>query len=374
MKKCPYCGMQNEDENLFCTECGKPIPQGRVCPHCGASVNDDDAFCSNCGKKVDEQPASDTSKSLQKICPHCGAPINEGDVFCSECGKKIDEVPTSITKQPKCPHCGASMKEDEESCSNCGKSVEKAVNIETAQQEFSTDKSTFKEELIDKSHSEELNSYIKEEPKREKKYTSSILVGLFIILILSLITYWWYHTSSSGKTYRVYDEDSIEVVSEENQEDSYSSEGNETTINVMNSTMPSVQKLGMLFNDMDEGKSSALKDYGFTLEDKRSKMIASDYDEEGVENIEMTKETYSLKYKIYDSDGYMKVTYVSAKNYGEPSMSIICDEDSWGRLKLEAESTLKEAGDNSYYSSSYSYIIFRRKGQIEISCENSISW
>ena len=42
MKKCPYCGAQVNDDSHFCTECGKPIPQGNVCPHCGASVNEGD--------------------------------------------------------------------------------------------------------------------------------------------------------------------------------------------------------------------------------------------------------------------------------------------------------------------------------------------
>ena len=27
MKKCPYCNTQINDDSLFCTECGKPIPE-----------------------------------------------------------------------------------------------------------------------------------------------------------------------------------------------------------------------------------------------------------------------------------------------------------------------------------------------------------
>ena len=54
MIRCPYCGKQNDDESLFCTECGKPISQDNVCPHCGASVNDDDSFCQSCGKVINE--------------------------------------------------------------------------------------------------------------------------------------------------------------------------------------------------------------------------------------------------------------------------------------------------------------------------------
>ena len=58
MKKCTNCGAQISDDCRFCTECGKPVPQGNVCPHCGASVNEGDAFCEKCGSKLQ---ASDSS-------------------------------------------------------------------------------------------------------------------------------------------------------------------------------------------------------------------------------------------------------------------------------------------------------------------------
>ena len=58
MKTCPSCGAQIDDSSLFCTECGKQIPQGNVCSHCGAPVNNGDSFCQNCGNKIDEQPTS----------------------------------------------------------------------------------------------------------------------------------------------------------------------------------------------------------------------------------------------------------------------------------------------------------------------------
>lgn len=52
MKKCPNCGAQIIDESLFCTECGKPIPQVNVCPHCGESVNEGEVSCSKCGQMI----------------------------------------------------------------------------------------------------------------------------------------------------------------------------------------------------------------------------------------------------------------------------------------------------------------------------------
>ena len=89
MKKCPYCGAQVNDDSLFCTECGRPIPQGNVCPHCGASINDGDVFCQSCGNIVDGNPSTDVSDTTQKKCPYCGASINDGDFFCENCGRNL---------------------------------------------------------------------------------------------------------------------------------------------------------------------------------------------------------------------------------------------------------------------------------------------
>lgn len=64
MKKCNYCGAQIEDGDLFCTECGKPVPKRMSCPHCGASVSEEDAFCQNCGKKIAEESVLTSTETL----------------------------------------------------------------------------------------------------------------------------------------------------------------------------------------------------------------------------------------------------------------------------------------------------------------------
>ena len=38
MKKCKYCGAQNENNSVFCTECGKEFHKGIVYPNCGTSL------------------------------------------------------------------------------------------------------------------------------------------------------------------------------------------------------------------------------------------------------------------------------------------------------------------------------------------------
>ena len=83
MKKCPYCSAQVGDDSLFCTECGKPIPQGCVCPNCGAVLNEGDAFCTNCGKEVAEKQSTTSSE-------FSSASQNE-NVAISEYNQPIDE-------------------------------------------------------------------------------------------------------------------------------------------------------------------------------------------------------------------------------------------------------------------------------------------
>lgn len=97
MKKCPYCGSQNDNDSIFCTECGNEISQGKVCPNCGASLSEKDSFCQNCGKRLDEhdEQSQSTSSSSQRKCPNCGTMLDQEDVFCPNCGKKTGVVVSS---------------------------------------------------------------------------------------------------------------------------------------------------------------------------------------------------------------------------------------------------------------------------------------
>lgn len=55
MKKCIYCGVQLEEDSVFCSYCGKKI-EFRSCFHCGAKIEDDSVFCSNCGMRLQDTP------------------------------------------------------------------------------------------------------------------------------------------------------------------------------------------------------------------------------------------------------------------------------------------------------------------------------
>ena len=109
MKKCPFCGAQMNDDSLFCTECGKQIPQGNACSHCGAAVNNDDTFCQNCGNKVDGgngQQVPPVTIPEQKHCPHCGAVVSNDSLFCENCGRSMADGGSASTPNfhPQAPY------------------------------------------------------------------------------------------------------------------------------------------------------------------------------------------------------------------------------------------------------------------------------
>ena len=170
MKKCPFCGAELNDDNLFCTECGKELSKGIVCQHCGASVNEGDAFCTECGKRVDEVPQATSSEPTKPKCPHCGAPMNEGDAFCMQCGKKVDELQPTETEEV------IATKE-------CIKEASDGNIIETPQMEE-------QEEV-------EYHYDIEEEPKTWRDYKLPIFGGIFLVLFLGAC--WWYYDSSNKR-------------------------------------------------------------------------------------------------------------------------------------------------------------------------------
>lgn len=304
--------------------------------------------------KKSKQPKNTSSSQANiatttKQCPYCHADVPIGSAFCGSCGKELP-------KENICPQCGASVDTKAQFCPNCGKNLSEPIAADNVEQSV---------------------EYGEEEESPIKKYLPYILGAIALIAICG--GGWWYFNSSKAPQ-----SNNEAAVAEAVEADSTVTEADvddvaTNTIQDNGVERPSVQKLGNLFNEMETGKLTALKDYGFTLKDKQKKMILSDYAEEGDEaDIELIKEVYSLKYKMGNpsemSDGFMKIIYVYAKEYGEPSMEIECDEKTWNELKFEAESSLKKSMGNSYILNMNSYINFIHEGAITVSTENSITW
>ncbi len=172
MKICTKCNFANDDDALFCENCGQtlaePIPESedhssedktKKCPVCGKSAQDNDLFCKECGTRLkkdtkfseeddpeqnmtedqnktdetvlpmeddvagDKTAVEDTDKtgsekSLQ--CPVCHSRIRKDDTFCKECGSRIETLTGETEKTvPKaiiniCNTDGDSLTEDSE--------------------------------------------------------------------------------------------------------------------------------------------------------------------------------------------------------------------------------------------------------------------
>ncbi len=59
MKYCSNCNMLIEDDSqIFCTKCGKPLEEKNICPRCHTENSPDFEFCIKCGTALKKQSSS----------------------------------------------------------------------------------------------------------------------------------------------------------------------------------------------------------------------------------------------------------------------------------------------------------------------------
>ncbi|MCD8314407.1 MAG: zinc-ribbon domain-containing protein [Firmicutes bacterium] len=79
MKKCPKCGAIYSDENAFCAECGIPLGANTV-------INET-------AQAQGENAAVNAENNEETVfCKNCGKPIQSGSTFCNECGTPISQT------------------------------------------------------------------------------------------------------------------------------------------------------------------------------------------------------------------------------------------------------------------------------------------
>jgi ribosomal protein L40E len=74
---CPKCGMENDPDAKFCSQCGKTMrkPTHKVCWRCRMAYPTEEKFCKKCGLKLKERYR--TPKGFPKLSPW----INKGIVL-----------------------------------------------------------------------------------------------------------------------------------------------------------------------------------------------------------------------------------------------------------------------------------------------------
>ena len=299
------------------------------CRYCDAELKDGAKFCPNCGKEVIES----------NVCVSCGEQIKHGALFCPHCGAnqheevKSEPIPEveEIVEQPK---------ESFDNCINCGEQIKTGASF------------------CPHCDAEQPQEYIIEQTSSKKWLWAAMAV-----VILALIgggVYFVTNGSFGSKTLaEAVDSDSINI----------SEQGENGT------EMPSLNTLSALFESLGKDNSSSLfSHHGFQLVDKKSKKEESDYEGDEHTTYTINKDSYKISYKLVNGDGYMKIECVySPEDYGEPSMTILCDNATWDSMKEKADRILKVFSQN-YYWLDGGFIGFEKKGIITLTLENSISW
>ena len=55
MKKCPICGIENEEQFTFCSQCGEKLDDKIHCPSCNELIQKNSVFCGFCGAKIKDK-------------------------------------------------------------------------------------------------------------------------------------------------------------------------------------------------------------------------------------------------------------------------------------------------------------------------------
>jgi rRNA maturation endonuclease Nob1 len=51
-RSCGACGPRPEPDAVFCSTCGRPLPDRSACDRCGAALQPESRFCEACGRQV----------------------------------------------------------------------------------------------------------------------------------------------------------------------------------------------------------------------------------------------------------------------------------------------------------------------------------
>lgn len=128
-----------------------------------------------------------------------------------------------------------------------------------------------------------------------------------------------------------------------------------------------MENITVFFEELFNCKTAAIKEYGFTLDDKQSKMKSTFYKGDDIE-YEVIKEVYSLKNRG------VRITCVYVEGWQEPSMTIECDAITWNELEHEADNSLRRDEDGDYCLNN-GYVSFKSMGTITMTTKNGIvSW
>ena len=178
-RKCFYCDYINEEDALFCENCGKKIEY--ICPHCGYEIHSKTNFCLNCGKKIeineeieeDKDPSDVENKDneIKLICAYCHTENDSLAIYCEGCGRRLideeentnsDEVASNnLDDEEELESISEASEENEisEEANNLEDTdrIEESQDIEENPDDSETLESTSSEEIVDEDTADNLD-------------------------------------------------------------------------------------------------------------------------------------------------------------------------------------------------------------------------
>lgn len=385
--KCSYCNTDLKQGAKFCPKCGREVVVNDVCINCGKPIKLGASFCPYCGANQHPQQfvqaqEDDKTQSNVEVVP------SETD----ETAPKIEQESRSVNateiqseeeqEAPPSDVVNASSKEEQ-------KEEQEAKPINTAEtplvekQESKDSEDPTPEEqdvklskvVDDQSESDQLESALIEEPKKNSNFIKIAISIVAVVLLLGGAFCFWHSSTQEADSAVVKIDSTTPIVEEPNDVK------NSTTDNEVNEAEPpTIQELEMMFDLLTKGECGKITGYGFKFVNKESRREESEY--EGGEDYTIFKEIYEKHYKMIDSnndihnlaDGFMIINCVYSPDHGDPSMTIKCDEVTWNYMKNSASNTMKEFGDNTYFLTTGNFIGFANTNEITITSEASVSW
>ena len=417
-KTCSFCGAAISEDDVFCQNCGVVVSKGKACPHCRAALNEGDMFCHNCGAKIEKEEETPQSSNTKDTSPNKQVK--------AEIKQDIPKAVVTPQVKPIEPSTSEKVIEDVEQPNNHSKGTSKSKigkyviislialaligggvffflsrlnstsNNWESKGEIVTSVPTGSKTLYgtigEHAITMELNFeasnvdgslYYNKYGPSNKLFVSGSLHNNEIELKEHNVD-----GMETGRYSCKYLNGSIQGKYTNYKGDAYSFKLSETEGEPLQSAeivkennvveIPSLQKLVYLFDDLANGKSNALIDYGFTLDKSESKMESMFYKGDYCE-YEVKREIYSLHFNINDDSGtgnidsIIVLSYVHAEGWGNPSMVIECS-CSWKKLfqldnfdNNNSRITLETRGGRSYNIIDYGHYLM-------ITTENSIEW
>ena len=365
---------------MFCPNCGAPVetPPLLRCPQCGTEATGNIKFCPNCGSKMLEQ----------RNCVMCGSPLVAGTQFCPQCGanqqvilqnskqKVLNDViredmaiQKAEDRHPVKTVIAEESKPIEETDVRTDEKEDKVKEIkrDNEKEDNNESKSHVDESVENDNDTDSEYEEWDEDHSSKRKY---LIVGIaFTVALLGVGG--WYYLSHHNTEVVVEEYADTQMVCDENNQN-VSDE--KVATKDIDAGMPSFSQLSLLYESIGKNNSSQqFAQNGFQLVDKESKEEEDDeYDEPSTYTV--YKYSYKTRYNLVNGEGYMNAECVYSPNFGDPSMTIRCDRDTWDYMKNTAKNTMKEFSTNCYFLNNYAFIGFENTNIITITSENSISW